>query len=231
MGLFIPGAKSPPPPIGNPHERDRFGLPLYVHASEKGEERAKRIGKIEALVGDVVEAVIRQVGREEARSLFLRKLRAPSIGKQPDAEENAQLLATYDRVVAEGVSVRNAARVAAEKMVTRKKGEDEDVESIATRIRRLVRERAREAVEESALRESNVSSVLVTRLRVRQFQMNAYERALERGISVLRAAHAAAEEIATRKGDVEAIAADIRKTVKERERHAALWLPEGKTDL
>ena len=227
MGLFIPGDKSPPPPIGNPHERDRFGLPLYVHAGEKGEERGERIGKIEALVGDVVEAVIRQVGREVARSLFRRKLRAPSIGRQPDAEENAQLLATYDRAVAGGVPVRNAARVAAEKMVTRKKGEDEDVESIATRIRRLVKERAREAVEERALRETGGASFLGTFLRVREFQINAYDRAVERGIPVQRAAHAAAEEIATRKGDVEAIASDIRKTVKERERLGALWAARG----
>jgi hypothetical protein len=122
MGLFIRGDKSPPPPpIGNPHERDRFGLPVYVHAGEKNEERCERIGKTEALVHDVVEAVIRQVGREEARRFFRRKLRAPSIGRQPDAEENRQLLATYDREVAGGVSVRNAALSAAGKMVTRKK--------------------------------------------------------------------------------------------------------------
>ena len=227
MGLFITADKSPPPPIGKPHERDRFGLPLYVHAGEKAEERGKRIGKTEALVGDVVEAVIRQLGREVARSLFLHELRAPSIGRQPDADENAQLLATYDRVVAEGVPVRNAARVAAEKMVTRKKGEDEDVESIATRIRRLVKERVREAVEERALWESGGASFLGTLLRVREFKINAYDRAIERGIPVQRAAHAAAEEIATRKGDVEAIAADIRRTMKKRERYGALWAARG----
>jgi hypothetical protein len=94
-----------------------------------------------------------------------------------------------------------------------------------------VRERAREAVEERALRESCESSILGTHLRVRKSQINAYDRAIERGNPVQSAAHAAAEEIATRKGDVEAIAADIRKTVKERERQEVLWAARGKTDL
>jgi hypothetical protein len=99
-------------------------------------------------------------------------------------------------------------------------------------IRRLVRERAREAVQERALRESGGgASFLGTLLRVREFQINAYDQAIERGIPVQRAAHAAAEEITTRKGDVEAIAADIRKTVKERECLGALWAAEDKTDL
>jgi hypothetical protein len=114
-----------------------------------------RLEKTKEFVGDAAEAVIRQVGRREARRLFLHVLRLWK-GKQPDAKENGLLLAAYDRAIARGVPKRGAARVAAAEMVTGK----EDVESIANQIRRLARERARRQAEEKASRERQPTTLL-----------------------------------------------------------------------
>ncbi len=150
----------PPPPI-DPKETDRFGLPLWFTLLERVDAREVRIEKTHALVRDATEAVIRQIGRTEARRIFLRALRAPRKGKQPDAKENELLLAAYDRAIARGVPERHAARVAAAEMVT---GE-EDVESLATQIRRLVKERARRQAEEKARSERPPTTLLGKALR------------------------------------------------------------------
>lgn len=123
-------------------ECDRFGLPM--HWSFLGDDErqfGERMAATDALVRDAAEAVIRQVGRKRARQLFLKALRPPPPGPEPDEEENTALLAAHDRQIALGVPPDRAARFAAEEMKT---GE-EDVESIASQIRRLVRKRAKAA--------------------------------------------------------------------------------------
>jgi hypothetical protein len=134
---LTPNFPTPPLEPRTDEREDRFGLPLYFMFLEGDEKRRDRIARTKALIKDAAEAVIRQVGRREARRLFLGALATPPKGKQPNAEENALLLAAYDRIVTRGVPIRRAARVAAGEMVMRNKEE-----GLATHIRRLVRQRA-----------------------------------------------------------------------------------------
>jgi hypothetical protein len=114
----------------------------------------------------VVEAVVDQVGREGARRLFLRALRAPPKGKPVDSKEDALLLAAYDRVIARGVSAQEAALEAAEerweeRVIADEKGTaDLDVQAIASQIRRLVRGRAAREAAWAKWREENPPTLL-----------------------------------------------------------------------
>jgi hypothetical protein len=128
----------PPPLEGASEETDCFGLPLRFCFLEDDETREARIGQTRTLIEEAAEAVIRQVGRLEARRLFRAALRAPKEGKRPNMKENALRLAAYDRARSRGASRERAALTAADEMATRP---DDDPQSIAKHIRKLVRDR------------------------------------------------------------------------------------------
>jgi hypothetical protein len=115
-----------------------------------------RFADTERFVAEAAAAAIRQVGRKEARRLFLTALATPPKGKQPDAEENTLLLAAYDRALAGGLPPRRAARVAAEEMAMR----GQRVEGLATRIRRLVKHRALRGAEDLEIRRRYAATLL-----------------------------------------------------------------------
>jgi hypothetical protein len=122
----------------DPNAKDRFGLPYRPPETEDGAARRERLMLFCKLVVDAAEAVTRQVGEDEARLLFKAAFQKPPRGKRADDKENAAILAAYDAALARGVPCKQAARVAAGEMIV----SEDDPESIAKHIRRLVKRRA-----------------------------------------------------------------------------------------
>jgi hypothetical protein len=160
MGVLLNSGTLPPAFGSPPEERDRFGLPMIWSLLDDDQQFNERITKTKVFVADAVEAVIRQVGREEARRMFLKVLKRPSPGSQPNKRENARRLEMYDRQIALRIQPRRAAGAAAEDLAT---GPNDDVESIAKHIRTLVKERAKAArrAEEEAQRLKKLSPLLI----------------------------------------------------------------------
>jgi hypothetical protein len=161
---LLPDKRLLPPHLHQPplEERDRFGLPTRSSfLSEDDRQFSERMAATNILVREAAEAVMRQVGRKEAKRLFAVALGAPRKGKQSDAKWNEALLAAYDRAIARGVPTTRVARAAAEEMAT---GKDDDVESCARHIRQLVKERAYRAAREAALYKKLGPSFLVSEL-------------------------------------------------------------------
>jgi hypothetical protein len=131
-----------PPPLIDPNEKDRFGLPLWFSLLVSDETRKARMAATHAFVQEAVDAVMHQVGRKQARRLFSEALNEPPKGRQSDKQENEALLAAYDQEVESGTPRRNAASVAARKMAIK-----DDVESVASRIRKLVKARNEQQAE------------------------------------------------------------------------------------
>lgn len=140
MGIFK-GRKADflwPPSFIDQNEKDQFGLRrAWSHLGESSEDRNARVLATQALVKEVVASVIHQVGRQEACRLFSEALKEPPQGRRPDKDENDWLLAAFDKEIADGTQRRHAAMEAAKKMET----PSDDLESVARRIRTLVKAR------------------------------------------------------------------------------------------
>jgi hypothetical protein len=163
MGFLLDIRVLPPhlhqPP---PEERDRFGLPMHwSFLAEDERQFDARVAATNILARDGVEAVMRQVGRKEAKRLFAAALRAPRKGKQRDAKWNEALVAAYDQSIAHGVPSTRAARDAAERMAD---GKDDCPESCARHIRQLVKERAYRAAADAALHRQLLPTFLASEL-------------------------------------------------------------------
>ena len=117
-----------------------FGLPYRLPENEDAAAQQERLSLVHDLIVEATAAVTRQLGEDEAKERFRLAFQKPPAGRPPDEIENAALLSAYDRMVERGVSPQRAARVAAGEMIV---GE-EDPESIARRIRRIVTARGEE---------------------------------------------------------------------------------------
>jgi hypothetical protein len=152
---FPPGV---PPGQQGRGERDQFGL--LINSSflcETMQEFNERMAATETFARDAADAVMRQVGRKGARALFLKALRPPPPGRQPDEKANARLLEAHDRQITFGVPARRAARAAAKQI------DIGDVDATAKHIRTLVKERAeaaRRAEAEAAWRKKLYPSLI-----------------------------------------------------------------------
>jgi hypothetical protein len=131
----------------DPNAKDRFGLPYRPPENEDEAARRERLNQVRDVVIDATQSVARQVGEPEARLLFKLAFQKPPKGRRADDKENADLLAAFDAAVARGVHRKRAARAAAEEMIV----PEEDPESIAKQIRRLVKGRDEETALENAL--------------------------------------------------------------------------------
>jgi hypothetical protein len=123
----------------DPNAKDRIGLPYRPPENEDEAARRERLNQVRDLVVDATQSVARQVGEREARLLFKLAFQKPPKGRRADDKENADLLAAYDTAIARGVPCKRAARAAADEMIVIVP--EEDPESIAKRIRRLVKRR------------------------------------------------------------------------------------------
>jgi hypothetical protein len=120
--------------------RDRFGLPYRPPENEGDAARRERLRQVRDLVAETTAAVTRQLGEDEARLWFKLAFQKLPEGRPLDEIENAALLSSYDALLERGASPKRAARVAAGEMIV----SDEDPESIAKQIRRLVKAREEE---------------------------------------------------------------------------------------
>lgn len=151
MGVYSPSSSGPaellpPPPSNDPRwqERDRFGLAVLPPTllAESAEERRARIATIERLVTDLFKTTATHLGRSEARRLFNEVTKAPwTKGKQPNRDQNDQLLDKYDNAVRqEPDRIKSIPRLLAKKLHPTN---PRSVPATEKRIRRLVKDRSR----------------------------------------------------------------------------------------
>jgi hypothetical protein len=136
------------PPSAN--GRDRFGLPLAPPTLLQPEKREARAATVRQLVADVFDTAVRNLGREEAETLFAQAPKRSRASRSDDDERNDYLLRAYDEML--GEMQQNGASTREIKSIPRKLGEllhaDRDAyppmpKSIEKQIRRLLRRRER----------------------------------------------------------------------------------------
>lgn len=139
-------------------KKDRFRQPVYETVAHVGADVYERDALVAQLVLDVVAAVIRQVGRKEARRLFDKALKSKrgGKGKKEDREVNADLLAEHDRLVAGGCDPSHAPSRVAEHVAAPK----EDPKSVEKRLRRALEKRRKAEVKSAKDRASAAKTIL-----------------------------------------------------------------------
>jgi hypothetical protein len=162
MGFSIDDKRRviPPPPLDpkNKDEKDWLGLPAYWSLlGESDEERKARTLAVERVVKEAFTTVTNHLGNDDARRLFREVSNKPSKqGKQEDKELNSEILKLYDSEVQAGRDPKSIPAILARQLhdgnlhYRNAKGKvthfrSQAVKSTETRVRRLVKEREKQA--------------------------------------------------------------------------------------
>lgn len=119
--------------------RDDFGLPQCPSLPELLEQRPIRHANALQLARAAVEAVLSQVGRDEAKKIFDAELAPANKGKQADLAEHEAIFLTYDAAIASGTDPKAALQLVAAKLhQIRRRG---SAASTLRQVRRVLKDR------------------------------------------------------------------------------------------